>query len=152
MKYRKILAVLMALSCISMVGCNDTNFDNMTDSSSTTITENADTETGDLEAEVESLLNTSAYAEKLSEKNVIEINIISDEWDYLMQNAISKPWVSCDIEIDGELFENVGIKTKGNTSLSQIAQTDTERYSLKIKFDKYVDGQNYYGLDKLALN
>ncbi|MDE6005669.1 MAG: CotH kinase family protein, partial [Oscillospiraceae bacterium] len=152
MKYRKILAVLMALSCVSMVGCNDTNSDNMTDSSSTAITENADTETSDLEAEVESLLNTSAYAEKLSEKNVMEINIISDEWDYLMKNAISKPWVSCDIEIDGELFENVGIKTKGNTSLSQIAQTDTERYSLKIKFDKYVDGQSYYGLDKLALN
>ncbi|MDE6658317.1 MAG: CotH kinase family protein [Oscillospiraceae bacterium] len=152
MKYRKIFAVLMALSCVSMVGCNDTNSDNITDSSSTAITENADTETSDLEAEVESLLNTSAYAEKLSEKNVMEINIISDEWDYLMQNAISKPWVSCDIEIDGELFENVGIKTKGNTSLSQIAQTDTERYSLKIKFDKYVDGQSYYGLDKLALN
>ena len=155
MKYKKILAVLMALSCVSMVGCNDTNSNNMTDSSSTAITENADIETSDLEileTEAESLLQTSAYAEKLSEKNVMEINIVSDEWDYLMQNAISKPWLSCDIEIDGELFENVGIKTKGNTSLSQIAQTDTERYSLKIKFDKYVDGQSYYGLDKLALN
>ena len=155
MKYKKILAVLMALSCVSMVGCNDTNSNNMTHSSSTAITENADIETSDLEileTEAESLLQTSAYAEKLSEKNVMEINIVSDEWDYLMQNAISKPWVSCDIEIDGELFENVGIKTKGNTSLSQIAQTDTERYSLKIKFDKYVDGQSYYGLDKLALN
>ncbi|MDE6088788.1 MAG: CotH kinase family protein, partial [Oscillospiraceae bacterium] len=151
MKYRKILAVLMAFSCLSMVGCDfanspanssDENSDN-----STAIVEDSHTE-----AETASLLDTSPYAEKLSEKNVMEINIISDEWDSLMQNATSKPWVSCDIEIDGERFENVGIKTKGNTSLSQIAQTDTERYSLKVKFDKYVDGQSYYGLDKLALN
>ena len=152
MKYRKILAVLMAFSCMSMVGCHPANSDNTTDSDSTTIIENSDTEPSNLEAETASLLDTSPYAEKLSEKNVMEINIISDEWDSLMQNATSKPWVSCDIEIDGERFENVGIKTKGNTSLSQIAQTDTERYSLKVKFDKYVDGQSYYGLDKLALN
>ncbi|MDE7120907.1 MAG: CotH kinase family protein, partial [Oscillospiraceae bacterium] len=152
---KKILAVLIALSWLSMVGCNDntdSDLDLNSESDLASVIENTDIESIADTIESDSEINTDFYAEKLSEKNVMEINIISDAWEDLMQNATSKPWISCDIEIDGELFENVGIKTKGNTSLSQIAQTDTERYSLKVKFDKYVDGQSYYGLDKLALN
>lgn len=46
----------------------------------------------------------------------------------------------------------MGIKTKGNTSLTQVANSGSDRYSLKINFDKYVDGQDCYGLDSLVLN
>ena len=47
----------------------------------------------------------------------------------------------------------MGIRPKGNTSLSAIAaDPDTDRYSLKLEFDHYVDGQTCLGLDKLILN
>lgn len=86
---------------------------------------------------------------------IMTVNIIMDEdqWQELLDNAISEEYYACDVEINGEKIPNVGIRTKGNTSLSSIANDpDTDRYSFKIKFDKYVDGQTCMGLDKLVLN
>lgn len=86
---------------------------------------------------------------------IMTVNIIMDEdqWQELLDNAISEQYYACDVEINGETISNVGIRTKGNTSLSSIANDpDTDRYSFKIKFDKYVDGQTCMGLDKLVLN
>lgn len=86
---------------------------------------------------------------------IMTVNIIMDEdqWQELLDNAISEKYYACDVEINGETISNVGIRTKGNTSLSSIANDpDTDRYSFKIKFDKYVDGQTCMGLDKLVLN
>ncbi len=86
---------------------------------------------------------------------IMTVNIIMDEdqWQELLDNAISEKYYACDVEINGETISNVGIRTKGNTSLSSIANDpDTDRYSFKIKFDEYVDGQTCMGLDKLVLN
>ncbi|TYD65763.1 CotH kinase family protein, partial [Escherichia coli] len=45
------------------------------------------------------------------------------------------------------------VRPKGNSSLSSVANDDTtDRYSLKIDFGQYVDGQTYHGIRKLALN
>ena len=45
------------------------------------------------------------------------------------------------------------IRPKGNTSLTSIASDPTtDRYSFKLEFDHYVDGQTCFGLDKLILN
>ena len=88
-------------------------------------------------------------------KDVLTINITADKdkWEEFLKNAGSKPWIQCDIDIDGETYKDVGIKTKGNTSLQQLVNDDTTtRYSLKVNFGKYTDGQTCHGLDKLALN
>ena len=83
----------------------------------------------------------------------IDIQISEDSWNDLLENAIKEEYYVCDVEIDGTMFYNVGIQAKGNTSLSQIYSDDTtDRYSFKIKFDEYQDGNTCYGLDKLALN
>jgi spore coat protein CotH len=96
------------------------------------------------------------YVSKLFDDSYVhEINIIIDDdsWNDLLKNAIKEEYYKCDIEIDGELISNVGIRAKGNTSLTQIASdSTTNRYSFKVKFDKYDDNKLYYGLDKLALN
>ncbi len=80
--------------------------------------------------------------------------IMSDEaWQDLLDNAINEQYSECDIVINGETFYNVGIRAKGNTSLTNIVNDDTtDRYSFKIKFDEYVKGQTCHGLDKLVLN
>ena len=85
----------------------------------------------------------------------ITVNIIMDEaeWEDMLANAIQEVYYSCDVEINGETFYRVGIRPKGNTSLTAIASDPTtDRYSLKLEFDQYVDGQTCYGLDKLVLN
>ena len=97
---------------------------------------------------------TETYAEKLFNGGVLDIYITTEaeDWQYLMENAGSKPWITADITINGTTFEKVGIKTKGNTSLQQLVKEESTRYSLKVSFGKYEDGQTCYGLDKLALN
>ena len=96
-----------------------------------------------------------SYEQKLFDTDqVMTVNILidEDEWDDLLETAISETYYCCDIEINGETYYRVGIRAKGNTSLSMVASSDSDRYSFKVKFDEYVDGQTCYGLDKLVLN
>ncbi len=83
----------------------------------------------------------------------VDIIMSDEEWQNLLDNAINEQYSACDIVINGETFYNVGIRAKGNTSLTNIVNDDTtDRYSFKIKFDEYVKGQTFHGLDKLVLN
>ena len=99
---------------------------------------------------------TMEYETKLFDTSEpISVNILIDEadWQRMLENATAEEYVSCDVEINGTRFSSVGIRPKGNTSLSSIASDpDTDRYSFKLEFDHYVDGQTCYGLDKLILN
>lgn len=96
------------------------------------------------------------YESKLFDTSeIISINILMDEeqWSQMLSNAMQEEYYPCDVVINGETFYNIGIRPKGNTSLSSIANDpDNDRYSLKLEFDQYVDGQTCYGLDKLILN
>lgn len=88
-------------------------------------------------------------------EKILSINIRIDEadWEDMLANAMEETYYPCDVEIDGQIFYRVGIRPKGNTSLTSIASDpDTDRYSLKLHFDQYVDGQTCFGLDKLVLN
>ena len=83
----------------------------------------------------------------------VDIQIDAEDWEELLAHAIEENYYECDIEINGTTFSNVGIRPKGNTSLTSIANDpDTDRYSLKLEFDRYVEGQTCFGLDKLILN
>ena len=83
----------------------------------------------------------------------IDIEIAEEDWEELLANPTDKTKYKVNVTIDGEEIDEVSISTKGNTSLTSVASDDTtDRYSFKINFGKYVDGQTYYGLDKLNLN
>lgn len=94
------------------------------------------------------------YSESLFGGDVIDINIVTEKsnWDEMLEDAKSEEYISVDIEVNGEIYKDVGIRAKGNSSLSMVNSEENNRYSFKIKFDKYVDGQNCQGLDKLVLN
>lgn len=83
----------------------------------------------------------------------IDIQMEEEEWEEMLAEASEKEYHACDVVINGQKIYNVGIRTKGNTSLSAIAMNpETERFSLKLEFDHYVEGQTCFGLDKLILN
>ena len=82
----------------------------------------------------------------------VDIQIAEDDWQDMLENALEEEYHVANVTINGQTFENVGIRTKGNTSLSQVASSDSDRYSFKIEFDHYQDGQTCWGLDKLVLN
>jgi len=96
-----------------------------------------------------------AYQDSLfNTDEIIDININIDEDDFqdLLDNATSEEYYECDVTVNGTDYKSVGIRAKGNTSLSMVASSDSDRYSFKINFDEYVDGQSCEGLNKLVLN
>jgi len=95
------------------------------------------------------------YGEHLFQEGMVsEINIEIDEvdWQDLLENPLAEEYYRADVTINGELMGNVAIRTKGNTSLSSVANSDSDRYSFKLDFDYYDDNGNYHGLRKLCLN
>ena len=98
--------------------------------------------------------NTTEYEKRLFGDEIISLGIQVDQgdWQSLLGNAQAKEWISADLIINGERFNTVGIRTKGNSSLSQGMRSDEGRYSLQFKFNKYVKGQTYYGLDAFCIN
>lgn len=91
------------------------------------------------------------YPVKLFGKNIINIDIAVDEatWDKMIEDKMSKPYISCDLTIDGEKFNQVGLRPKGNSSLTNV---QGERLSFRLNFDYYIDNQTCYGLTKMVLN
>lgn len=95
-----------------------------------------------------------AYEETLFGQELLSVDIVMDEadWDSLLQNAASEEYQSATVVINNEKYANVGIRAKGNTSLSTVASMDSDRYSFKIKFDAYSAGKTCDGLSMLVLN
>lgn len=93
------------------------------------------------------------YEDRLFDASSVHtIDIVMDDWEAFVATAQSEEYSACSVVIDGEAFTNVGIRGKGNTSLSSVAAMDSDRYSFKIEFDHYDSAKRYYGLDKLCLN
>ena len=86
------------------------------------------------------------------QSRVHTIEITADNWDDIIANATAEEYQECTIVIDGENLGQVGIRAKGNTSLSSVATLNSTRYSFKVEFNHYVKGKKYHGLDKLSLN
>lgn len=93
------------------------------------------------------------YEETLFDTSKVHtIDIVMNDWDSFIQNCENEEYGSCAVVVDGESFKNVAIRAKGNTSLSNVKQLGSERYSFKIEFDHFESSMTYHGLDKLSLN
>lgn len=97
---------------------------------------------------------------------VLKISITMDpkDWDLVRQEArnydnflapscLQKPFGSnftyrkATVRIDGVVFKNVGIRKKGF-----VGSIDDNKPSLKLKFDKFTEGQKFSGLERMTLN
>ncbi len=97
--------------------------------------------------------SSMAYEQKLFDASVVHsIDIEMDDWEGFLETCTDEEYVTCAVVIDNEVYKNVGIRAKGNTSLSSVQSYGNDRYSFKIEFDHYDSGESYYGLDKLCLN
>lgn len=80
------------------------------------------------------------------------IDIVMNDWESFIETCENEEYSMCSVVIDGESYSNIGIRAKGNTSLSNVSQMDSNRYSFKLEFDQYDNTKSYYGLDKISLN
>jgi len=95
------------------------------------------------------------YVAAMDKTQILDIQIVADEadWAGMLENATAEEYIAATVIINGIKIENVGIRPKGNSSLSQVARdSDSDRYSFKIEFDQYVTGQTWLGLDKIVVN
>lgn len=107
-------------------------------------------------SKAEAAINQPQYMDKvLNKKNITEINIeISQaDWNWLIENAAKKEPRNCTVTINGTTFYNVAINPKGNSTLTTIINDkNSDRFSFKLDFGKYVKEQTCFGLRKISLN
>lgn len=94
------------------------------------------------------------YVEKLFGSDLISIEILAEEsdWQTMLDNAMKEEYIMADVIINGTKFQNVGVRPKGNSSLTQVSASDSDRYSFRIKFDEYIKGQTCFGLESFVVN
>ena len=94
------------------------------------------------------------YESTVFGQNVVQIDIVTDEntWQSILDNALEEQYTAVSVTINGKTYDNVGIRPKGNSTLTRVASSDSDRFSFKIKFDEYIDDTTLDGLDVLVLN
>ncbi len=74
--------------------------------------------------------------------------------DMTTENPI---WVTATIEFEGEIWTNVGVRYKGNSSLSGSWNNKSLKLPFKLDFDEFekaypeIDNQRFYGFKQLSL-
>ena len=102
---------------------------------------------------IEKTAHAIGYENRLFDHSKVHtLDIVINDWDGFIETCENEEYTACNLIIDGEAVKNVGIRAKGNTSLSSVKSMDSSRYSFKIEFDQYENGKTYHGLDKLCLN
>ncbi|ANY68479.1 spore coat protein CotH [Paenibacillus sp. BIHB 4019] len=82
----------------------------------------------------------------------VKITVDKDDFQNMLDNASAEEFKEATVDYNGQVFKNVGIRTKGNLSLSSVVNmTDSDRYSFKLSFDEYVN-QTIDGISKINLN
>jgi len=109
---------------------------------------------GNIQAENGSIKAEPEYATRIFGTDIISIEIIADEaeWQRMLDNASREEYIMADVVVNGTKFQKVGIRPKGNSSLMQVARSDSNRYSFRLKFDEYIKGQTCFGLESFVVN
>lgn len=102
---------------------------------------------------IQAASTTQGYESRLFDTSRVHtIDIVMDDWEGVLEGCTDEEYELCSVVIDNESYNNVAIRAKGNTSLTQVASYGNDRYSFKIEFDHYDSTISYHGLDKLSLN
>lgn len=98
--------------------------------------------------------NEEYYEDTFGQGEIIDIkvDIEEEEWNDILTNPTTEEYHKADITVNGTKVESVGFRTKGFSSLTTVAQSESDRYGFKIKTDKYEDGQTLNGLNEFVLN
>jgi spore coat protein CotH len=74
------------------------------------------------------------------------IEIDPSAWQALRDNYLSNQYYAANFSVDGVAVAQVGIRSRGEGSRSE------EKPGLKVDFNKYVPGQEYYGYKSLVID
>ncbi|OPA81247.1 spore coat protein CotH [Paenibacillus selenitireducens] len=145
MKTRKIsilLCICAILLTLGLTGC-------AWNSTSSPVSSTEVTEDGSIAAKNEQPLDEKVFPKD----KVIDVKITVDPDDFqdMLDHASQEEFKEATVDYNGQILKNVGIRTKGNLSLSSVVNSDSDRYSFKLSFDEYVN-QTLNGISKINLN
>lgn len=148
--HRRLLLVTAAVLYLMITACSNAPADSAI---SDPVISEPQTETADTQAaETVPSIPEMAYEQKLFDKSYVHtIDIQMENWDSFLETAADENYSPCTLVIDGESFENIAIRAKGNNSKRLTEKYGLDRYSLKVEFDHYYNA-DYYGLDKFSLD
>ena len=67
---------------------------------------------------------TMGYVDRLFDPSRVHtVDIVIDDWQGFVENAQEEEYALCSVVVDGEVFRQVGIRTKGNNSLRLTGNT-----------------------------
>ena len=88
---------------------------------------------------LESTAHAIGYENRLFDKSKVHtFDIVINDWDAFLETCESETYTACNVVIDGEAVRNVGIRGKGNTSLSSVKNMNSRRSTP-------TDGSTTYG-------
>lgn len=149
---KKIIAVALAAVLIITIAVfrihssGEASSDGVTTKESTDLSSKGGTKTSSVKA---------MEYEKIFEKDRvidIKVEIAEEDWKSILADPLAEEYKSANVTVDGVTVKNVGFRTKGNLTLRSVANGTSDRYSFRIKMDKYEKGQNLLGLDELVVN
>jgi spore coat protein CotH len=92
-----------------------------------------------LEGTADALLDGSAL-------NDVWVHINARDWEDLHTHYLENTYYPADFEWQGVKVRNSGIRVRGNTTRND------RKPSFRIDFDRFVDGQDFFGLKAIVMN
>ncbi|WP_299004582.1 CotH kinase family protein [uncultured Shewanella sp.] len=82
----------------------------------------------------------------------VYIEVSESDWQDIIANAADKAYHTASITYKNVTLDNIGFRTKGNSTLSSIISTGSTRFSFKVDTDEYESNQALFNLTKLNFN
>jgi len=88
----------------------------------------------------------------ISTLRTVNITFVQGNWEQLLrQNYASETDLLGTVEVDGQVYPNVGIRIRGNTSFTGLP-SGSQKFSLKLEMDVVNPNQDLLGFDSINLN
>jgi len=151
MKNDHIMKLVSLVMAIAIIGTGCTQTEQAAGIQAAVIsTSETDTDT-DIDSDTDIVADYQTFFEE-GVVHTIDVTITEDDWADILANPEDEIYHEAKVTIDGVVADNVGLRTKGNSSLKSVASSDSDRFSFKIKLDEYEKDQTLLGLDEFVLN
>ncbi len=91
------------------------------------------------------------YDDLFPDDQVKTVRIVMEDGDWadMQSSVLLEEYYRADIWIDDERIPDVAVRTKGNSSLRQVATSGSIRVGLKVDFNLFNSARSYHGIKKL---
>lgn len=82
----------------------------------------------------------------------VAINLSPGDLEALLANGAAETEYAAGLTWNEQVFSQVSVRTKGNSSLRSVASSNSKRFSFKVDLNQFVPGQSLDGITTINLN